>query len=635
MARITGAFAWRVVVLGMAGVLASCGSLPEQWEEGRKYQAPGVTPLRPLAQTTAWTLAKDFATEPQGGTPVAIGLALSGGGTRAAMFAHGVLQGLNDSGVLGHLDAISTVSGGSYTALWYYTKRLEMQKAGLPYQAMFDDCVPLWWEDPPPPGDKDFATRHKIRKALELAGQGNDGFKKMAPCLRNRHFRDGDPYRWQVHLARWPDIFRYSETIPNGDGQDAPWSETIKLALTSFGEILISPLVKTGVVPSAYQYGIERAWGLNPNPRSGALQDFSYTNDIGGKPQTSGWHMDPDKATWQQLRALHDLKGNGKLPLWILNASNAPRGMGTDQSRIFEITAFGHGSELTGYLRNGEAVIPDLGTSVRASAAAVDAQGAGEKYAQSLSARNFLFPLAEWGETVDNVFQESPKSFRLSDGGHSENLGVYSLMRRGARDVIVVDAAEDVEGRMADLCTLRSMLQKENVTLTFSGELSQLDAVCEGAIGSTTGRPRGYNTSAWLNPVVPGQAIWPPESGLPPTRIWLIKLGWNQQAVRRAFNAEACETPEHPVSCLISAYYGHNTATVRPKDKLMYFPQLTTPGAGFSTSTYLFWAYRELGRTAASALKVQGDGTLALQPKVALNPQPALCVRPKLRPEPC
>ncbi|SDG35587.1 hypothetical protein SAMN05216603_101403 [Pseudomonas benzenivorans] len=460
-------------MLGMVGLLASCGSLPEQWEEGRKHRAPGVAPLRPLAQTTAQTLTEDFATEPQGGAPVAIGLALSGGGTRAAMFAHGVLQGLNDSGVLGQLDAISTVSGGSYTALWYYTKRLETQKAGLPNQAMFDDCVPLWWENPPQHGDKDFATKYKIRRALELAGQGNEGFKKMAPCLRSEHFRHGDPYRWQVHLSRWPDIFRYSETIPTGDGQGAQWSETIKLALTSFGEILVSPLVKTGVVPSAYQYGIERAWGLNPKPRSSAQQDFSYTNDTGGKTQTSRWHIDPDKAMWRQLRALHNAKGNGKLPLWILNASNAPRGMGSDQSRIFEITAFGQGSELTGYLHDSEAIIPDLGTSVRASAAAVDAQGAGEKYAQSLSARNFLFPLAEWGETVDNVFQEYPKRFRLSDGGHSENLGVYSLMRRGARDVIVVDAAEDVEGRMADLCTLRGMLRKEKASFRSSTQFAR------------------------------------------------------------------------------------------------------------------------------------------------------------------
>lgn len=635
MTRIVDAFAWRFLVVGMAGMLASCGSIPEQWEEGRKSQVPGVTPLRPLAQTTAQTLAEDFAAEPQAGAPLAIGLALSGGGTRAAMFAHGVLQGLNDSGVLAQLDAISTVSGGSYTALWYYTKRLETQKAGIAYQAMFDDCVPLWWQEPPPPGDPDFATKHKIRKALELAGQGNDGFKRMEPCHRSRHFRDGDPYRWQVHLSRWPDIFRYSETIPTGDGQGAPWGETIKLAFTSLGEVLVSPLVKTSALPSAYQYGIERAWALNPIPRTTAHQDFSYTNDTGGKPQTSGWHLSPDKARWQQLRALHDEKAAGKLPLWILNTSNAPRGMGTDQSRIFEITAFGQGSELTGYLRNGQPIIDNLGTAVRASAAALDAQGAGAKYAQSLSTHNFLFPLAEWGVTVDNRFQDSPKRFRLSDGGHSENLGVYSLLRRGARDVIVVDAAADVEGRMADLCTLRSMLRKENVTLTFSGELSQLDEVCAGPIGTSATRPRGYNTSAWLNPVVPGQVIWPPESGLPPTRIWLIKLGWDQEAARRAFNTEACETHEYPVSCLVAAYYGHNTGTVRPKDKLMYFPQLTTPGAGFSTSTYLFWAYRELGRTAASALKLQADGTLVLQPRVALKHQPANCVRPKLRSEPC
>ena len=36
-----------------------------------------------------------------------IGLALSGGGTKAAVFAHGVLHGLNDAGVLPHVDVIS------------------------------------------------------------------------------------------------------------------------------------------------------------------------------------------------------------------------------------------------------------------------------------------------------------------------------------------------------------------------------------------------------------------------------------------------------------------------------------------------------------------------------------------------
>lgn len=54
-----------------------------------------------------------------------IGLALSGGGTKAAVFAHGVLHGLNDSGVLKNVDVISSVSGGSYAAMWYFTKHIE------------------------------------------------------------------------------------------------------------------------------------------------------------------------------------------------------------------------------------------------------------------------------------------------------------------------------------------------------------------------------------------------------------------------------------------------------------------------------------------------------------------------------
>ena len=54
-------------------------------------------------------------------------LALSGGGTRAAAFAYGVLQGLRNTPMSGNqnnslldeLDAITSVSGGSFTCLLY------------------------------------------------------------------------------------------------------------------------------------------------------------------------------------------------------------------------------------------------------------------------------------------------------------------------------------------------------------------------------------------------------------------------------------------------------------------------------------------------------------------------------------
>ena len=48
-----------------------------------------------------------------------IGLALSGGGYRAAAYHIGALRALHKLGVLGKVDVISSVSGGSITAASY------------------------------------------------------------------------------------------------------------------------------------------------------------------------------------------------------------------------------------------------------------------------------------------------------------------------------------------------------------------------------------------------------------------------------------------------------------------------------------------------------------------------------------
>jgi Patatin-like phospholipase len=48
-----------------------------------------------------------------------IALAMSGGGERSATVNLGVLQGLEEKGLLRNVDYISSVSGGSYTAAWY------------------------------------------------------------------------------------------------------------------------------------------------------------------------------------------------------------------------------------------------------------------------------------------------------------------------------------------------------------------------------------------------------------------------------------------------------------------------------------------------------------------------------------
>lgn len=55
-----------------------------------------------------------------------LGLALSGGGFRAAFFHIGVLTRMADMGLLRHVEVISTVSGGSIIGALYYLRLKNM-----------------------------------------------------------------------------------------------------------------------------------------------------------------------------------------------------------------------------------------------------------------------------------------------------------------------------------------------------------------------------------------------------------------------------------------------------------------------------------------------------------------------------
>lgn len=79
----------------------------------------------------------------------AIGVALSGGGTRAAANAMGVLAGLDDLGLLTHVkpgnkkkvELISSVSGGGYAAYFLYSHLLHPAEIPVERGELFQDCV--------------------------------------------------------------------------------------------------------------------------------------------------------------------------------------------------------------------------------------------------------------------------------------------------------------------------------------------------------------------------------------------------------------------------------------------------------------------------------------------------------------
>lgn len=221
-------------------------------------------------------------------------------------------------------------------------------------------------------------------------------------------------------------------------------------------------------------------------------------------------------------------------------------------------------------------------------------------------------PATKLGEKLNNPFQVTPEKIRLT-----------------------VDAEEDVVGRMQGICVARQMLANDGAQMNFDKALINLDHVCSDWNNKQGQKRHAYSTSAWVNGVVPGEVIWPAKSGVPNSRVWLIKLGWDERAVGRAFSAGQCETKAYPVSCMLAAYYGMNAHSTVRSDGKMYFPQLTTAGAAYNSSTYLFWAYRELGRTAASALQVGANGSLQLKPGTIISDQPILCEKEGMSAVPC
>ncbi len=83
--------------------------------------ANGAVPISPTL-TSVPRARQTFADTDQDVPDVFVGLAISGGGSRAAVFGMAVLEQLKEIGILQHVTAISTTSGGSLAGAYYATK---------------------------------------------------------------------------------------------------------------------------------------------------------------------------------------------------------------------------------------------------------------------------------------------------------------------------------------------------------------------------------------------------------------------------------------------------------------------------------------------------------------------------------
>jgi NTE family protein len=99
-----------LAMLLLIAFLGGCGSIPAFTSKNKVYDPDAK--LVDRANLENW-----------GASNVFVGVAISGGGMRAANFSAAVLEELEKHGFLKHVSAISSVSGGSLTAAYFALQR--------------------------------------------------------------------------------------------------------------------------------------------------------------------------------------------------------------------------------------------------------------------------------------------------------------------------------------------------------------------------------------------------------------------------------------------------------------------------------------------------------------------------------
>jgi hypothetical protein len=353
------------------------------------------------------------------------GLALSGGGMRAASFAMGVLEALHENDQLRTLDVVSSVSGGGYSWGWYVSHMVKADNPAQREKELFD-----------PEG-----------RYQELVGKRANLTPKA------------------ISLG-----FAAANLFPG-----AVWN--------LFANGFFGWHINTTPGRHFYEYRLRRAFNTEPDPkRRGA--DPTYIT-----------------ATWADYRAAVEA---GKIPPFIINSAvllddSQEHISGTLANRNYEITPWHRGNDAYGYVKTDPPI--DLPRAVSISGGALDLMSITPGFSQKMFISAFNFDI---GYSMNNPTYERPapgkgapplrtvgcpdsrqvavrglasevtkrERFRqvmtpfplylgkswygrhkggsrlyLSDGGFSDNLGAYSLIRRMTRNVIIVDAVQENEDR--------------------------------------------------------------------------------------------------------------------------------------------------------------------------------------------
>lgn len=343
-----------------------------------------------------------------------LGIALSGGGSKASSFGMGVLAGLNDAGVLKDVDVISSVSGGGYAAYFYFSRLLDAATARV--------------GDTGPAAPADWFRHCLTNRAREYFATAEDRIAILSPSAGNSSqsvARDElmqprycpsslvdvisdqdrkDRYRFQNHVGGFQDFlspgFDYSRVGSREEGAGSAAAAvglagaTIgSLPLHWAGNLIFDFGLRVAPIQHAYQEGLFRAYGYRPS-RFNEASDIELGWEamrsvngrfLGGARGVDAARLEATRSAQARFGALEAIyraralpEGFAKPPLWIVNVTASDRA-GLDPREndpllhSFELTPFGYGSPCYG-LHNAPPNAIGIPDAMAASAAFLDWQ---------------------------------------------------------------------------------------------------------------------------------------------------------------------------------------------------------------------------------------------------------------------
>jgi hypothetical protein len=497
-------------------------------------------------------------------SPPAVGIAMSGGGIRSAAFNIGVLQALHERRILQTVDVMSAVSGGSYAMSWYLLQPFYAARAAAREHTKFDlDAI--------------------IDEMFQPAG------------------------RFQAHLSRNPSMADYID-VAIGAAFDSTLFQPLRAFVASMGLGASGQYNRMGAVREGYRERIQELFqGL---PTSQATDEIGNLISMSERQELNLESSDVSRVTPVRYRELAEFLLGTRLPFFIFNAAVLVERPYRHMlwPTAFEFTADDLGSDVCGYRRWDELRHLDVSEAREEQTRA----GGWRGYRDSLRRRGDARPnrwifmvnlasaisgaavglsyfdprkplrrmrLATWTPFVGNLdlgylfpreIWEGKGALYLSDGGHSENLGAYALIKRKCRTIIIVDADHEpaVPYAFGSYSKLKERLAKEmNMILTISDIDAYLDAT------RRIGKPTAPAAAVMRGTVTPMNG----DPAAAQISVIYVKL---------VLNRERLDT--YPAE--VSGYARENAA----------FPQDPTFPPIFTSQQFI--AYRELGHHVAATL---------------------------------